>query len=172
MSAVLGRKIVAAWASDACGMPIFRVHQTEYPEIQAEGQTPADACDRLVELLVQARDFACEAWRRRPLGLALVDARSFTDSAWNEPQRSPPLSNLTATRSPAHFSNDEILNMGSARERLRGDPLDGDRVTLDGTEASITIKEGPGLQVWPGRYWLPADSRVEPGRKYGPICDV
>ena len=73
-------------------MPGFRVHQTNAPETEAEGQTPADACDRLVQLLVQSADFAGEAWRDQPLALALGDARdfngSFTPGAWTEPRLS------------------------------------------------------------------------------------
>ncbi len=93
MNAILREKIVTACACNAQGMPMFQAHQTDYPEIEAEGQTPAEACGRLVELLVQAIDFACEAWRCEPLGLALIDARafnrSFTAGAWTEPRRSP-----------------------------------------------------------------------------------
>jgi hypothetical protein len=73
-------------------MPTFRVHQTDYPEIEAEGQTPAAARGRLIELLVKAHDFASEAWRYQPLALALIDARafsgSFTAGEWTEPRRS------------------------------------------------------------------------------------
>jgi hypothetical protein len=93
MNTILGRKIVTGWACNAHGMPMFRAHQTDYPEIEAEGQTPAEACGRLVELLVQAGDFASEAWRCEPLGLALIDARAFNRSfaagAWTEPRLSP-----------------------------------------------------------------------------------
>jgi hypothetical protein len=92
MDAALGEKIVTGRALSAFSIPIFRVHQAEYPEIEAEGQTPAEACRRLVDLLVQAIDFASEAWRRQPLGLALADARafdrSFSASAWTEPKLS------------------------------------------------------------------------------------
>jgi hypothetical protein len=92
VNAALGGKIVAHWACNAYGMPMFRVHQNEYPEIEAEGRTPAEACGRLIELLVQAIDFVSEAWRRRPLALALVDARafdlSFSASRWIEPKLS------------------------------------------------------------------------------------
>jgi hypothetical protein len=91
MNAVLGGKIVTGWACNVHGMPMFHVHQTDYPEIEAEGQTPAEACDRLVQLLVQAIDFASEAWRCQPLRLALIDARginrSITAGAWTEPGR-------------------------------------------------------------------------------------
>jgi hypothetical protein len=92
MNTVLGGKIVARWADNAYGMPMFRVHQNEYPEIEAEGRTPAEACVRLIALLVQAIDFASDAWRRQPLGLALIDARtfdrSFSASGWIEPRLS------------------------------------------------------------------------------------
>jgi hypothetical protein len=90
MNGILGGKIVTRWACNALGMLTFRVHQTDYPEIEAEGQTHAEACGRLIELLVQAGDFASEDWRRQPLGLALADARafdrSFSASAWIEPR--------------------------------------------------------------------------------------
>jgi hypothetical protein len=51
-------------------------------------------------------------------------------------------------------------------ERLRGKLMDGDRILFDAIEGSITIKEGPGLQEWRGRFWLPAGGQVQPGRKY------
>jgi hypothetical protein len=93
MNTALGEKIVAGWAYDAFSMPTFRVHQTDYPEIEAEGRTPAEACSRLIAPLVEAIDFASETWRRQPLGLALVDARgighAFTDGARREPKLAP-----------------------------------------------------------------------------------
>ena len=92
MNTGLGGKIVAGWACNVYGMSMFRMHQNEYPEIEAEGRTLAEACSRFIEVLVQAIDFASEAWRRRPLGLALVDARtfdgSFSASVWIEPKLS------------------------------------------------------------------------------------
>ncbi len=92
MNTGLGGKIVAHGACDAYGMPTFRVHQNQYPEIEAEGRTPAEACVRLIELLVQAIDFASAAWRRQPLELALVEAHAFDGSfsarAWIDPRRS------------------------------------------------------------------------------------
>ena len=69
-----------------------RVHQNDYPEIEGEGRTPGEACVRLIELLVQAIDFVSEAWRRQPLGLALVDARAFSTGTWVESRRSRQLS--------------------------------------------------------------------------------
>ncbi len=88
MNTALGGKIVAGWALSALSMPTFRLHQTEYPEIEAEGQTPVEACGRLAALLVEAG----EAWKRDPLGLALADvrrfSRRFTASTWVEPRLS------------------------------------------------------------------------------------
>jgi len=93
MNGILGGKIVTRWACNAHGMPSFRLHQADYPEIEAEGQTPDAARGRLIELLVQAHDFASEAWRYQPLALALIDARafngSFTAGAWTVPRPSP-----------------------------------------------------------------------------------
>ena len=80
MNADLGGRIVASWACNVFSMSTFRVHQIEYPEIQAEGKTPAEACVRFIELLAQAIDFASGIWKRRPLGLALADARAFSRS--------------------------------------------------------------------------------------------
>ncbi len=77
MNAALGGKIAGRWECNAVSMSMFRVHHSEYPEIEAEGKTPAEACVRLIGLLVQAVDFASDAWRRQPLGLALADARAY-----------------------------------------------------------------------------------------------
>jgi hypothetical protein len=79
-------------------MPIFQVHQTDYPEIEAEGQTHAEACGRLIELLVQAGDFASEAWRCQPLGLALIDARAFNRTFTGGTRARPILPPLDVTR--------------------------------------------------------------------------
>ena len=51
-------------------------------------------------------------------------------------------------------------------ERFRGQLMDGNRVLLDEIEGPIAIKEGPGLQEWRGRFWLPDDAMVRPGRRY------
>ena len=92
MNAILGGKIVTGRACNVHGMPSFRAHQTDYPEIEAEGQTPAEAGGRLVELLVQAVNFASETWKSQPLVLAIIDARafnrSFTAGEWTEPRPS------------------------------------------------------------------------------------
>jgi hypothetical protein len=93
MNADLGGRIVTSWARDVFSMSTFRVHQSEYPEIEGEGKTPAEACARLIELLAQAISFASDIWKRGPLGLALADARAFSRrynaSAGTEPELTP-----------------------------------------------------------------------------------
>jgi hypothetical protein len=77
MIAVRDGSIVAGWSRNAFGMPAFRVHAADYPEAEAEGRTPDEACDRLIGLLAQAIDHATETWKSRSLDLALAEARAF-----------------------------------------------------------------------------------------------
>ena len=81
MIAVPGERIVAGWTYNAFGMPAFRVHAIDYPEVEAEGRTPDEARDRLVLLLSQAIDYTGEAWKYQPLSIALADARAFAVDA-------------------------------------------------------------------------------------------
>ena len=84
------------------GMPTFCMHQTDYPEIEAEGRTPAEARDRLVQLLVRAIDFTSEVWRCQALGLALIDARGFNRpfTAGAGTERDSPASRRSARPGP------------------------------------------------------------------------
>ena len=78
MNSVLGGKVAMRRSSARTlfGMPSFRVHQTsDAPGVEAQGQALAEVCGRLIEFLVQAADLAGETWRRKPIGLVLVDAR-------------------------------------------------------------------------------------------------
>jgi hypothetical protein len=117
MNAVLGGRIVAGWARNTFNLPTFRVHPTEYPEIEAEGRTPDEACDRLVLLLVQAMDFAIETWKCQPLELALIDARAYAAVARTEPE--PSASPLASNRPgpPAHFPAAGIIQEASSGTR-------------------------------------------------------
>jgi hypothetical protein len=38
---------------------------------------------------------------------------------------------------------------------------EGDRLLLGEIEASVTMKEWPGIPEWPGRYWLPESSPLQ-----------
>jgi hypothetical protein len=68
MCAALGGGIVAGWACDTPGMPTFRVHHIDHPEIEAEGRKPAESCGRLTALLVEAIDFAGKPGGASPSG--------------------------------------------------------------------------------------------------------
>jgi hypothetical protein len=49
----------------------------------------------------------------------------------------------------------------ASRENL----LDVDQILFDKLARPVTTNEWPGLQEeWRGRFWLPTDGRVEPGR--------
>ncbi|MGP0066774.1 MAG: hypothetical protein ACLQGP_24685 [Isosphaeraceae bacterium] len=41
----------------------------------------------------------------------------------------------------------------------------GNRLLLGEIEGSITMKEWPGIPEWPGRFWLPDSTQVQPGGK-------
>jgi hypothetical protein len=51
-------------------------------------------------------------------------------------------------------------------ERLQDTLLNVDQVLFEKTAGSPTTKEWSGLEgEWRGRFWLPTDGRVEPGRR-------
>jgi hypothetical protein len=79
--------------------------------------------------------------------------------------------NLIRPGPAAHGRNAEILNEQTAMEHLLGKLLQGDRTGFDMIEGSIKIKDGPGLQEWRGRFWLPQGSPVEPGGNYCLVRD-
>lgn len=56
-------------------------------------------------------------------------------------------------------------------KRLRGRSREGNRTLFDEVEGSIAIEEGPGLQEWRGRFWLPDSSPIRPGGKDSLIRD-
>lgn len=53
------------------------VHHRDFPEVHAEGRSPADAATRLAELLSQSLDSAPSERRRETLECALADVRAF-----------------------------------------------------------------------------------------------
>lgn len=70
---------------------------------------------------------------------------------------------------PGRRSGVEFIDEEITLERLGGKLLDGGQVPFGEIERSITIEEGTGLTEWRGRFWLPENGRVEPGRTYGLI---
>lgn len=77
MNAIFSGGFPAGRACDARRLPTFHLHQTEYPEIEPEGRKSVGACDRLLQLLVRAIEFACLVPRRPRLRPAVVDVRAF-----------------------------------------------------------------------------------------------
>ena len=54
-----------------------RVHHRDFPEIRAEGETPAVAATHLVNQLTRALDSALTAWRRETIEHAIADVQAF-----------------------------------------------------------------------------------------------
>ncbi len=54
-----------------------RVHHRDFPEIRADGETPAIAAAHLANQLNRALDTALTNWRRDTLGQAIADIEAF-----------------------------------------------------------------------------------------------
>jgi hypothetical protein len=68
-----GRVIVATGATAGAAS----VHHRDFPEIRAEGETPAAAASYLANQLTRALDSALTKWRRDTLGQAIADIQAF-----------------------------------------------------------------------------------------------
>jgi hypothetical protein len=164
MDADLAEKVVTRWGFNACGMPAFRVHQAGYPEIEAEGQTPAAAGFRLIELLAQAGDFAGEAWRFRPLEAALIEARRFQHRYTPRSEPIPFPADVDRYRPTASLVGmPKTREEGPPVERFQGHFPDGRRDPIEENEERLAFTKGTGFREWRGRLWLPHDNRVRPG---------
>jgi hypothetical protein len=53
------------------------VHHRDFPEIRAEGETPAVAASYLANQLTRALDSALTNWRRETLSQAIADITAF-----------------------------------------------------------------------------------------------
>jgi hypothetical protein len=53
------------------------VHHRNFPEIRAEGETPAVAATYLANQLTRALDSALTPWRRDTIGKAIADIEAF-----------------------------------------------------------------------------------------------
>ncbi len=54
-----------------------QVHHRDFPEIRAEGVSPADAAVQLVNQLTRALDSALTKWRRDAVQQAIADVQAF-----------------------------------------------------------------------------------------------
>jgi hypothetical protein len=54
-------------------------HHRDFPEIRAEGETPAVAASHLVNQLIRALDSALTQWRRQTIEQAIADVKAFVE---------------------------------------------------------------------------------------------
>jgi hypothetical protein len=83
MNVAFSERVSAVWACNACSLSTFYLDHTEYPEIEPKGRKLAEACDRLLDLLVRAIESACQVPKRPPLRLALVEPRAVDPRSMN-----------------------------------------------------------------------------------------
>jgi hypothetical protein len=126
MNAVPRERNVAGRTRNAFGMPAFRVHATDYPEVKAEGRTPDEACDRLIVFLAEAIDHTDETWKCQP--------------PWGRPSPMPVPSPSTCEGGAGSLCNG--TRYGASRNRSR---VEGNKCT-DGIEPRSDF---PGASVDP-----------------------
>jgi hypothetical protein len=73
MSTDLSRVVVTTGATPHA----TRVYHRDFPEIRAEGETPAVAASHLVNQLTRALDTALTQWRRETIEHAIADVQAF-----------------------------------------------------------------------------------------------
>ena len=71
-------KIVVATGATAHAT---QVHHQEFPEIRADGPSPAEAAAHLVNQLVRARDSALTPWRLEKIDQAIAETKAFAEQA-------------------------------------------------------------------------------------------
>ena len=54
-----------------------RMHHRDFPEVRADGETPAEAATQLANHLTRALDSALTDWRRETLNQAIADVRAY-----------------------------------------------------------------------------------------------
>ena len=57
-----------------------QVHHRDFPEIRAEGETPAIAATHLGHQLVRALDTALTPWRRETIQKAIDEVKAFAEA--------------------------------------------------------------------------------------------
>ena len=73
----LSRVIVTAGATAHSS----QVYHRDFPEIRADGESPADAAHHLGNHLARALDSALTDWRRQTLNQAIADVQDFVSKA-------------------------------------------------------------------------------------------
>lgn len=65
-------------------------HHRDFPEIQADGESPAHAAAQLINQLAIALDTAPDRWHREAVEQAIADVKSFAEQeAWDFGHREP-----------------------------------------------------------------------------------
>jgi hypothetical protein len=73
------RVVVASGVCDCHTIHSTHAHHRDFPEIQAEGDSPAHAAARLVNQLAGVLDTASDRWRREAVERAIADVKSFAE---------------------------------------------------------------------------------------------
>ncbi len=58
-----------------------QVHQRDFSEIRADGESAKDAASHLANKLAAALDSALTDWRRQTIGQAIADVQAFVEQA-------------------------------------------------------------------------------------------
>ena len=58
-----------------------QVHHHDFPEIRADGTSPAEAANHLVNQLLRARDSALTPWRLEQIDRAIAEVKAFAGQA-------------------------------------------------------------------------------------------
>ena len=84
------RVVVADGVCDCHTIHSTHAHHRDFPEIQAEGESPAHAAARLINQLASALDTASDRWHREAVEQAIADVKSFAEQeAWDLGHREP-----------------------------------------------------------------------------------
>lgn len=70
-------RVVATASPSVTGV---QVHHRDFPEIRAQGESPSDAAQQLVNQLTRALDSALTNWRRDTIQQAIADVEAFAQS--------------------------------------------------------------------------------------------
>jgi hypothetical protein len=73
------RVVVASGVCDCHTIRSTHAHHRDYPEIQAEGESPAHAAARLINQLAAVLDTASDRWRREAVERAIADVKTFAE---------------------------------------------------------------------------------------------
>jgi hypothetical protein len=73
------RVVLTSGACDCHTIHSTHAHHRDFPEIQAEGESPVHAAIRLINQLALALDTACDRWHREAVEWAIADVKTFAE---------------------------------------------------------------------------------------------